>query len=251
MRKAAGVGVACLLAMISPVIGKEASTMTLAKGARVGIVNLLDAEVTHYHASTDIQDSFLKTHFVGWPVDVMLADALKQRLGQMGLVAVLLGASESLDRGREDFFVNGSVVKGLPKACAAQFVQMAAAEHLNALIVLAPGLNNSAHAGGARRRDLPDYLRGWGFVTKQGAAGGSRPGLFNMTQLLLIGASPEVASLRGREWGGSYSDEWPDFMPPADLKAIPAQELDKLKPLFATILSKQANRLLDQLEVPQ
>ena len=34
------------------------------------------------------------------------------------------------------------------------------------LIVLAPGLNNSSQAGGGTyRKDLPDYLRGWGFVT--------------------------------------------------------------------------------------
>src|SRR5689334_4694658 len=85
-----------LLVMSLPVAGKEPSSLTLARGARVGVVNLLDAEVTHFHGAKEIKDSFLKTHPVSWSVDAMLADALKERLGQMGLVLVPLVVNEAL-----------------------------------------------------------------------------------------------------------------------------------------------------------
>jgi hypothetical protein len=45
------------------------ASLALPAGARVGIVNLLDAEVTHFHASRQIENSFLKTYTVTWPVD--------------------------------------------------------------------------------------------------------------------------------------------------------------------------------------
>jgi len=50
----------------------------------VGVVNLLDAEVTHFHAASQLQDSFLKTHAVSWSVDAMLGEALKDRLDRWG-----------------------------------------------------------------------------------------------------------------------------------------------------------------------
>jgi hypothetical protein len=239
----------CLLVMSLPVAAKDAATLTLARGARVGVVNLMDAEVTHFHAARALQDSFLKTHTVSWSVNAMLGDALKDRLAQMGLLLVPLAVSDALDRHREECFLNGSPAKGLSKECAPPFAQIASTEHVDAIIVLGPGLNNSAHAAGARRKDLPDYLRGWGFVTNDQSAAGGKPTLFNMTELLLIGVLPDGVSLRGREWGGSYSVEWTNFTPAADLKAMPAQQLDELQPLFAGILSRQTGRLLDQLQV--
>jgi len=251
MMRVWGAGLGLLLAMSLPAAGKDATNLALAKGARVGVVNLLDPEVTHYHAAKEIKDSFLKTYTVNWPVAAMLSEALKERIGQRGLVPVALGITDALDRSREDCFLHGSFGRGLPKECAVPFAELAAAEHVEAIIVLGPGLNNSAHAGSARRRDLPDYLRGWGFVTNNEAAAGRPrpPELFNMTELLLIGVSANGLSLRGREWGGSYSLEWTSFVPPKDPKAVPPQQLDEQRPLFAGILARQATRLLEQLDV--
>jgi hypothetical protein len=245
-----GAGLVCLLAMSSPATAKDATPLALARGARVGVINLLDPELTHFHAARELKDSFLKTHNVGWPIDAMLVDALKERLGQMGLVMVPLAATSALDRGREDCFLNASPAKGMSRECVSPIAQIAYTEHIDAVIVLGPGLNNSAHAaGGPRRKDLPEYLRGWGFVTGNDGASGGRPTLFNMTELLLIGVSPEGASLRGREWGGTYAIEWSNFAPPADLKGMAVQQLNELQPLFAGLLARQTGRLLDQLQV--
>jgi hypothetical protein len=70
-----------------------------------------------------------------------------------------------------------------------------------------------------------------------------------MTQVLLIGVTPQGATLNAREWGGGYADEWSDYVPPADLKQIPPDQLDKLQPLFGRILAKQAGRVMDWITV--
>ncbi len=230
-------------------MAKDTPALTLTKGARVGVVNLLDAEVTHFHASNVIQDSFLKTHSVDWQLDGIVADAVKQRLTQMGLEPVQVAPSTGLERGRQEFFIEGSVTKGLSRACAAEFTQMAASAHVDAFIVLAPGVNDSAHAGGPRRKDLPDYLRGWGFVTKAEDPPGTKPAIFNMTQMLLISGTGGTALLRAREWGGDYAYNWPTYTPPPDLKEMPQAQIDLLKPIFAEIVGRQSNRLFDQIYV--
>src|SRR4051794_14908185 len=196
---------ACLLvagSFAAPLaLAKDPTQLLIHKGARVGVVNMMDAEVTHFHTSKVLAQSFFKTQLVNWQVDSMLSDAVMQRLTQLELVPVPMGASEDLMRNRDEFFVNNSVAKGLPRDVAKQFAQLAATENLEALIVLAPGLNNSSQAGNLVRRGLPDYLRGWGFVTGDT---NEKPALFNMTQVLLISTTPSGSVLNAREWGGSY-----------------------------------------------
>ena len=241
---------ACLLlagSLAGPLaLAKDPSQLLLHKGARVGVVNMMDAELTHFHSSKVLAQSFFKTQLVNWQVDSMLSDAVTQRLTQLELVPVALGASDTLMRNRDDFFVNNSVAKGLPREVAREFARLAAPERLDALIVLAPGLNNPSQAGGAVRRNLPDYLRGWGFITGDT---NDKPALFNMTQVLLIGVAPDGAALSAREWGGAYTDEWSDYVPPENLKQIPLEQLDRLQPPFGRLLARQASRVMDWITV--
>jgi hypothetical protein len=238
---------ACLLLAYSPLaLAKDPTQLLLHKGARVGVVNMMDPEVTHFHTSKVLAQSFFKTQLVNWQVDSMLSDAVTQRLTQLELVPVAMGASDALMRNRDDYFVNNSVAKGLPRDVSREFVRFAASEHLDALIVLAPGLNNSSQAGGGVRRGLPDYLRGWGFITGDT---NEKPALFNMTQVLLIGIAPDGAMLHAREWGGPYTDEWSDYVAPDNPKQIPQEQLDRLQPPFGRILARQANRVMDWITV--
>lgn len=238
---------ACLLLASALTVAKDPTQLMLHKGARVGIVNIMDVEVTHFHASKNLSESFFKTQLVHWNVDAMLADGLSQRLTQLELVPVPLGASDAIMHDRDENFVNNSVAKGLSKEVARQFAQLAASERLDALIVLVPALNNSAHAAGSPfRKDLPDYLRGWGYVTGDPT---SKPALFNMTQVLLVAITPDGAKLQAREWGGGYTDVWVDYVAPPEPKRAPLDLLDKLQPLFARILQKQAGRVADWITV--
>ncbi|MBV8305913.1 MAG: hypothetical protein JO203_16135 [Gammaproteobacteria bacterium] len=223
---------------------KPPATLTLPAGARVGIVNLLDAEVTHFHASRQIENSFLKTYTVNWPVSTMLLGAVHDRLAQLGLTPVPLAPSDALRRSRESCFLEASLAKGLPKECGPLYAQLAASEGVSALVVLGPGRNDSAHAAGTRHKELPEYLRGWCFVT-----GGSEPlpVLLDMSELLLVGVSGSQGQLIARAWGGD-GKSWSGYRPPADLKAFPAQALDQLQPLYAEMLKQQADAALAALQ---
>jgi hypothetical protein len=221
------------------------ATLVLPAGARVGVVNLLDPEVTHFHASRQIENSFLKTYTVNWSVSGMLLAAVQDRLSQLGLVAVPLAASDALRRARENCFLDATLAKGLPKECGPLYAQFAASQGVSALIVFGPGLNNSAHAGGTRHRELPEYLRGWCFVT---AGPGPPPVLLDMTELLLVGVNGPQAQLVGRAWGGD-GKSWTGYQPPADLKAFSEQQLDQLQPLYGAMLKQQAATALAPLQV--
>lgn len=237
--------VAMLLVGSAAPAAKKRLDLQLPAGARVGVVSLLDAEVTHFHASRQLQNSFLKTYAVSWPVSAMLLAAVQEGLTQRGLLALPLGAGEELSRARENCFLDAELAQGLPKPCAALFAKLAAAQHVDALIVLGPGRNDPTHAGGARHRELPEYLRGWCFVSGEGSAA---PTLLSLTELLLIGVGPAGVQLADRQWGGD-GQSWTGYQAPADLKALSAQQLDQLRPLFAAMLQRQADALLAHLQV--
>jgi hypothetical protein len=56
-------------------------------------------------------------------------------------------------------------------------------------------------------------------------------------------------SLQARQWGGLYTSQWQTYTLPADQHRIPDEQLDQLQPLYAALLSQQAQALLDQIHV--
>lgn len=244
----AALGIAVLTAAPDAGLAAKApATIPLPAGARVGVVNLLDPQVTHFHPSRKLEDSFLKTYTVNWSVSAMLLGAVKDALAQRGFTAVPVAPSDELRRARETCFLDATLAKGLPKPCVPLYAQLAASQRLDAIIVLGPGRNDSAHAGGARHKELPEYLRGWCFVTGEGTAD-APPTLLNLTELLLVQVSGKDARLSSRQWGGN-GQSWIGYQPPPDLKAFSDAQLDQLQPLFSAMLKQQADRLLAALPV--
>jgi hypothetical protein len=238
-----------LMMTSTPGLARERTPKVIARGTQIGVVNLLNAEVMHYHAAKDINGSFLKIQAVNWPVDAMLTEALKDQSEQLGLTLTVLTPTDSLERARESCFVNAALADGLPRNCSAPILEQASSAGVEYLILLAPGLNNSAHAGSSRSEGVTEAMRGWGFLTRERAGTKDKPTLFNEIELLLIGIGPEGATLRARQWGGVYSMQWQTYTLPADPKEIPPQQLDELQPLFAAMLSRQAKDLLGQIQV--
>ncbi len=237
---------ACVLLALpaSAAVAADApAPLTLDPGARVGVVSVLDAEVTHYHSAPRVQDSFLKTQAVPWSVSAMLLEAVREPLTRLGLTPVPLPPGDALSRAREACFLDANLQKGLAKDCVAAYARLAAAEHLAALIVLGPGLNDSNHAQGTRRRQLPDYLRGWCVVSGTGE-GGAAPLLLNLTELLLISVTPRGPQLDARAWGGTFTQNWTGYVAAADPQALQAPQLEQLQPLFAALLRQQTQGLL-------
>ena len=240
--------VVCGILVPSPAAAaKPPAPLQLPAAARVGVLNLLDPDVTHFHAARQIENSFLKTYTMDWSIDAMLLAAVQDRLTQLGLTPVPIGPGDDLRRAREQCFLDAALAKGLPKECASLYTRLAASERLNALIVLGPGRNDSTHAGGTRHKELPEYLRGWCFVTGEGGVD-TVPQLLNLSELLLIGIGPSGAQLTDREWGGN-GQGWTGYRAPPDLKAFPGPALDQLQPLFGGMLKQQANAALARVQV--
>jgi hypothetical protein len=233
------------LCVALPLAGDAAGAgpVSLPAGARIGIVNLLDAEVTHYHAAKKLEDSFLKTLPVGWPMGAMLGEALAARLTQLGLTPVAVEPSEALREVRESCFLNANLGKALPKECRQPFAQFVVANHVDSILVLGPGLNNGEHAGGGRHKELPEYLRGWCVVSGAGAAG-SAPSLLSFTELVLLRPDEKGAQLLARQWGGDEVQTWIGFPAAADPKALGSTQLEPARPLFQAMLTRQAQALL-------
>jgi hypothetical protein len=222
--------------------------LELRRGARIGLVTVLDAEVTHFHAAAQVMASSLKTQPVPWRVDLMLGQALQAPLAALGLVPVALPPGDALSGMREECFLDANLTKPLSKQCAAPYAVLAAAQHLDAIIILGPGLNNSAHADNTRRKELPDYLRGWCVLT-DGRAPGSAPTLLNLTEMLLIANTPNGAVLSARQWGGVSTSGWTNFVPGPDPKQLTDAQVEQLQPLFAFMVRGQAQLLIETLRV--
>jgi hypothetical protein len=255
MNRVMAVGLAGML-LASPLLpARDKSPAAISKGMQIGVVNLMDAEVAHYHAARDIKDNFLKVEPVSWSVGDMLNDVVKDQLGKMGLTPVPLTMTASAVHFREECVVNIALAKGLPKGwaktCAAPLAALAAGSGVRAVILLSPGVNNPDHAGSSNRDGLSETLRGWGVFTREYGGSQEKPTLFDKTELLLIGITPEGVTLLARKWGGTLSMQWQAYTRSADPKGISAAQLDELQPLFAAVLARQVKELLDQLHVEQ
>jgi len=248
MKTLPAAALACLLMVAVNGWAKDRAA-PIPKGTQVGVVNLLDPEVMHYHAANDSKDSFVKIQSVAWSVQDMLDAALKEQMEPLGLAVLPLAPSDSLLRSREDCFVNAALANGLPRKCTQTLAELASSAGVSNLVVMAPGLNNSDHAGGNRIDGVTEYMRGWGLLTRERAGGKDKPTLFNEIELLFVTVTPDGVSLRARQWGGVLTSQWQNYTVPADQKQIPADQLDQLQPAYAAMLSRQAKGLLEQVRV--
>ncbi len=228
---------------------EAAVALTLPGGARIGVIDLLNTDITHFHTGRGGgNNTFMRTYSVRWPLAEEVDQPLANAIQSAGFTAVPTAASDLLRKQREAWFLSTTRSNKLTKACAQELARSAADGKLDAIVVVAPGFNDSPQAvEGTRLRQLPQYVQGWGFTTVEDDRGSMNPVLFNLTQILLIEITPDGAKLRHREWGGAYLYDWVGFTPPPDLRSLPDAEVEKLRPLVADILSRQTTRLLTHL----
>ncbi len=224
-----------------------AEPLVLPSGARVGHLNLMTGDITHYHKGRRITDGFLRTYQATWSAGGTIDALLAERLTRAGLTPVHVVPTYVLERYRDRLYAPRAP-GDLHEECAVELARLADELNLDALLILAPGLNDTVNAGGRGKdwRDLPDYTRGWGVLTEDGM---DQPTLFNLSHLMLVTRNASGVRLHGRDWGGAHSRKWSDFVAPADLRSLPAQEIGKLEPLFGDIIGRQVDRLFVRLAV--
>jgi hypothetical protein len=251
VRKARGLLALCLsLALVAVVQAQDTRKLSLPPGARIGVVDLMNTDVTHYHAARAATNSFMRTYKVEWQLAMQIEQPLAERIRAAGYLPVPIEASDLLRRNRQDWFVSTTRAPRLAKACAEELGRIAAEQQLAAIVIIAQGTNSSPEAvQGNRLRQIPSYIQGWGFSTVEDMAGdAAKPMIFNLLQLVLVEITPEGARMRHREWGGRFLYEWTTFVPPPDMRSLPDSEVQKLQPLLSDVFSRQVNRLFERIE---
>jgi hypothetical protein len=237
-------------AWISATTAFAADQLVLPALARVGIIVMMPADLTHYHLGKSRQGSFMRTYQLSWPVSEVVDDPIAATLKGMGFEPVFLDPSEQLRRQRQSWIVAHPLANKLPDAASDEIWRILEAEKLQGLVIVTPGPNSDPESvPGNRLRRLPSYLQGWGFSTSDDPDGVTRPVVFNLTQMLVIGRDAESAELIFREWGGAFVYEWSGFQPGTDLKALTADEISKFRPVMQDVLRKQIERLTPRIRV--
>jgi hypothetical protein len=242
-----------LLAALAVVAGSSAIAeempLAIPKGGRIGIIDMMTPDVTHFHVGATPVKSFLRTYRAGWSVADVIDEPLIWSLTNIGLEPVSLQASELLRRQKQSWIMSNPQKTKLARACLEELQRMMTEDNLSALILVAPGPNsNPESVEGNRLKKLPDYIQGWGFSTSDEIDGITKPVVFNLTQILVVQKTTDGVRLEHREWGGSYVYEWANFTPPADIKALPEAEVAKLKPVIADVMKRQIARVTPQLQ---
>jgi hypothetical protein len=226
-----------------------ADDVTLAAGARVGIIVMVPTDVTHYHVGKVRQGSFMRTYRVTWPATEIIDDPLAAQVRSAGFEPVFVEPSDLLRRQARSWIIMQSQATRLANAAMEEIERIMMAENLNALIIVAPGPNaNPESVAGNRLRKLPVYVQGWGFSTSDEPEGIEKPVVFNLVQMLLFATSGNNTELAFREWGGGYVYEWANFDPGADLKTLSPEEIDKFRPVISDVLQRQIARLMPHIK---
>jgi hypothetical protein len=191
-------------------VAKDKTWPLLPKGTRIGVVNILDPEIMHYHAARQTINSYVKIQPVKWNVDEMLLAALQAQPAAANLSLTPVAPTDSLLRARESCFVNAALAKGLAKTCSAALVELASSAEVSYLVVMAPGLNNTDHSDGGPRLEISSTLRGWGFVTHEFAGSKDKPNLpFHPTpRCSRLNRSSSCSRCSRPSWNARHKTSW-------------------------------------------
>jgi hypothetical protein len=223
--------------------------LAIPAGGRVGIIDMMTADVTHFHVGASPVKSFLRTYRASWSIADVIDEPLIWALTNAGLEPVSLQASELLRRQKQSWIVANPQAAKLSRGCLEELERVITEERLAALLIIAPGPNTSPESvEGNRLKKLPEYIQGWGFSTSDEPGGLSRPVVFNLTQMLLVQKTEDGVRLEHREWGGTYVYEWATFTPPADIKTLPEEEVAKLRPVITDVMKRQIARVVPHLQ---
>jgi hypothetical protein len=238
-----------LLASFAGTAAAAELALAIPKGGRIGIIDMVTPDVTHFHIGASPVKSFLRTYRASWSVADVIDEPLIWALTNAGLEPVSLQASDLLRRQKQSWIVSNPTSQKLPRGCLEELDRVINEERLSALIIVAVGPNVSPEAvEGNRLKKLPEYIQGWGFSTSDDSEGLTKPVVFNLTQMLLVGKTTDGVRLEHREWGGTYVYEWPNFVPAADMKAMSDADIAKLRPVITDVMKRQIARFMPHLQ---
>jgi len=239
----------CLAACGLAGVASAADSAPLPAGARVGIVDLVTNDVTHYHLGKSELTRFMRTYRAGWDAAELIDDPLMTALMGAGFQPQFIKASEALLRERDDWIVHNPRAGKLPRGAMKELGRLMTEQNLAALIVVAPGANNEPEFDArGRLTALPRTLQGFGFATSDEPDGIKKPAIFDFTQFVVVASTGDGARFVTRDWGGNKLYDWTTFDPGENFKTLTGAQLAPMKPVLAeAIKTRITTRLMPGL----
>ena len=241
----------CILATAAA--AKEKPPMVLPTGSKVGIVNLLSADLTYYFIGTTIFQNKLTTFPVDWNIPQYFDSLLQKGLADRGFVPVVIEPSAFLRSHRTDlyassgWFTTDEVDRVVPDEIEAWKREYGIA----AVIVVSTEAGKTFKIGSgfwsARYATFPDQLVDWGVIVKNPLIGKPIPYIYNASAPILVDLTGVEARTHHIERGSNELIEWKEAVMPDDASDLTSTELAAARPLLEQAIGRQMERLLEGL----
>jgi hypothetical protein len=240
--------VACLFCLCG--VAWSADAPRIAAGGRVGIIDMVTSDVTHFHIGKSEVNNFMRTYRGNWVAADLIDDPLIAALMAAGFQPVSVPVSPELRKERRSWIIEKPRSDRLPRGAMKELGRILTEQNLAALVVVAPGQNSEPEfVDGDRYSRLPGTMEGLGFSTSDAPIGTTKAGVFDFTQFLVIVKDGDGQALLLRDWGGNRVYDWPGFDPGENLKALTDDQIAQLRPVYTDALKKRIDtRIMPRLK---
>lgn len=235
---------------------KDGPPLALAPKARIGIINLMADDLTHYHVGTTIFNNGLQTYPVGWALREQVTQSALSDVNQLGYAGVVVAPTPTLTASREKIYGEDGpgLFLGLTKKAGRELTDLARAESLDALVVIATQRLNFFTSSGsfmtAKQTTLPDNISDWGVATRANFLGKAKPLVFNASIVLLIDVRGDAATLVRVVRGSQDTMEWPDFPWPSKDQPATVETFAGARPILEGMFRRQVATAMTGLTSP-
>jgi hypothetical protein len=225
--------IACLVSLCGVAWAADAPP-TIPAGARIGIIDMVTNDITHYHVGKSEVGNFLRTYRGTWVPQDLIDDPLIAALAGAGFQPVVINPSPTLAKDRESWIIRNPRSEKLPRGCIKELGRILAEQNLAALVIAAPGANSEpAFDSRQRLMKLPETTQGFGFSTSDEPDGITKPAVFDFTQFVVVAKTEDGPELVTRDWGGGRLYDWDGFDGAENLKSLNDGQIGQLRPVFA------------------
>lgn len=241
---------------VGAAVAKDKSPLALEPEARIGIINLMADDVTHYHIGTTIFNNGLRTYPVDWALREHVTLDVLRAVSQLGYSGVVIPPTQTLTESREKIYGEGGpgLFLGITKTASKELIDVSRTADLDGLVVIATERLNFFMSSGsfmtAKQTTLPDYISDWGVATRANFLGKAKPLVFNASVALLIDVRGDAATLVRVVRGSQDTMEWPDFPWPSKEQPATAETFAGARPIVEGMFSRQVAGVLTGLAPP-
>ena len=237
--------IACLVSLCGHAWAADAPA-TIKPGGRVGIIELVTNDVTHFHVGRSEVTNYMRTYRGNWGAADLIDVPLMNALADAGFQPVAVEASEELRAEKQSWIIQKPQANKLSRACLKELGRIMVDVKLAGLIVVAPGANSDPDFMWSR---LPKTLQGFGLMTSDEPNGVTKATVFDFTQFAVVANTADGAELVLRDWGANLPYDWPAFDSGVNLKALTNGQLAQIRVVLEDALKKRiTNRIVPRLK---